>query len=136
MGLDTPVSEFMTPREKLIVASADTSLKEANDIIWDNKLNSLPIVDDDDNLMYMVFRKDYEQHKSNPHELLDSHKRYLVGAGINTRDYADRVPALSRRVPMFYVSTLRKVIPNGSCAPLNGFVTIMAIQLRWAQETL
>ena len=94
MGLDTPVSEFMTPREKLIVASADTSLKEANDIIWDNKLNSLPIVDDDDNLMYMVFRKDYEQHKSNPHELLDSHKRYLVGAGINTRDYADRVPAL------------------------------------------
>ncbi len=94
MSLDTPVSEFMTPREKLIVASADTSLKEANDIIWDNKLNSLPIVDDEGNLLYLVFRKDYEQHKSNPHELLDSHKRYLVGAGINTRDYAERVPAL------------------------------------------
>ena len=84
----------MTPREKLIVASAETSLKEANDIIWDNKLNSLPIVDSEDNLLYMVFRKDYEQHKSNPDELLDSHKRYLVGAGINTRDYAERVPAL------------------------------------------
>ena len=94
MSLDTPVTDFMTPREKLIVASAETSLKEANDIIWDNKLNSLPIVDDNDNLLYMVFRKDYEQHKSNPHELLDGHKRYLVGAGINTRDYAERVPAL------------------------------------------
>ena len=94
MDLDTPVSEFMTPREELIVGNASTTLKEANDIIWDNKLNSLPIVDDNDNLMYMVFRKDYEQHKSNPHELLDSHKRYLVGAGINTRDYAERVPAL------------------------------------------
>lgn len=69
-------------------------MKEANDIIWDNKLNSLPIVDSDDNLLYMVFRKDYEQHKSNPDELLDAHKRYLVGAGINTRDYAERVPAL------------------------------------------
>lgn len=84
----------MTPREKLIVGTASTTLKEANDIIWDNKLNSLPIVDDNDNLMYMVFRKDYEQHKSNPHELLDAHKRYIVGAGINTRDFAERVPAL------------------------------------------
>lgn len=94
MDLDTPVTDFMTPREKLIVASVKTSLKEANDIIWDNKLNSLPIVDDKDNLLYMVFRKDYESHKSNPHELLDAHKRYLVGAGINSRDYAERVPAL------------------------------------------
>ena len=94
MSLDTPVTDFMTPREKLIVGTADTSLKEANDIIWDNKLNSLPIVDKDDNLLYMVFRKDYESHKSNPNELLDAHKRYLVGAGINSRDYEERVPAL------------------------------------------
>ncbi|WP_251197696.1 IMP dehydrogenase [Anaerotardibacter muris] len=94
MDLSTPVTEFMTPRSELIVADADTSLKTANDIIWDNKLNSLPIVDKDDNLLYMVFRKDYESHKSNPNELLDDHKRYLVGAGINTRDFAERVPAL------------------------------------------
>lgn len=94
MSLDTPVTDFMTPREHLIVGTADTSLKEANDIIWDNKLNSLPIVDKDDNLLYMVFRKDYESHKSNPNELLDAHKRYLVGAGINSRDYEERVPAL------------------------------------------
>lgn len=94
MSLDTTVTDFMTPRENLIVGTADTSLKEANDIIWDNKLNSLPIVDKDDNLLYMVFRKDYESHKSNPNELLDAHKRYLVGAGINSRDYEERVPAL------------------------------------------
>lgn len=94
MSLDTPVTDFMTSRENLIVGTADTSLKEANDIIWDNKLNSLPIVDKDDNLLYMVFRKDYESHKSNPNELLDAHKRYLVGAGINSRDYEERVPAL------------------------------------------
>ncbi len=88
------VKSFMTPREKLITAAADTTLKEANDIIWDNKLNSLPIVDKDDHLMYFVFRKDYASHKANPMELLDNKKRYLVGAGINTRDYAQRVPAL------------------------------------------
>ncbi len=88
------VSSFMTPREKLITAAADTSLKEANDIIWEHKLNSLPVVDDNDHLMYFVFRKDYSSHKAHPMELLDSKKRYLVGAGINTRDYAQRIPAL------------------------------------------
>ena len=88
------VASFMTPREKMIVAPANTTLKGANDIIWDHKLNSLPIVDENDHLMYFVFRKDYASHKANPQELLDSHKRYLVGAGINTRDFAQRVPAL------------------------------------------
>ena len=88
------VSTFMTPREKMIVAPADTTLKAANDIIWENKLNSLPIVDENDHLMYFVFRKDYSSHKANPQELLDAKKRYLVGAGINTRDFAERVPAL------------------------------------------
>ncbi len=88
------VSTFMTPREKMVVAPADTTLKAANDIIWENKLNSLPIVDENDHLMYFVFRKDYASHKANPQELLDAQKRYLVGAGINTRDYATRIPAL------------------------------------------
>ena len=90
----TPVSEFMTPLCKLITAKEGTTLKEANDIIWDHKLNSLPIVDDEGRLCYMVFRKDYDSHKLNRNELLDSSKRYVVGAGINTRDYETRVPAL------------------------------------------
>ncbi len=88
------VADFMTPRCKLVTAPKETTLKQANDIIWDNKLNSLPIVDDEDHLMYFVFRKDYSSHKDNPLELLDAEKRYLVGAGINTRDYATRIPAL------------------------------------------
>ena len=91
---DRKVSEFMTPRERLIVADESTSLKKANDIIWDHKLNALPVVDSEDHLLYIVFRKDYDSHKSNPDELLDSNKRYIVGAGINTRDYKERIPAL------------------------------------------
>lgn len=94
MPMDTKVRDIMTPRDKMITAPADTSLKDANDIIWDHKLNSLPIVDDNDHLVALVFRKDYDSHKSNPDEMLDAHKRYMVGAGINTRDYAERVPAL------------------------------------------
>ena len=94
MSPDTKVADFMTPYEKLITAPDGTTLKEANDIIWDHKLNSLPIVDENQCLCNMVFRKDYESHKAHPNELLDKDKRYVVGAGINTRDYAERVPAL------------------------------------------
>ncbi|MCR5057388.1 MAG: IMP dehydrogenase [Clostridiales bacterium] len=94
MDPQTKVSEFMTPFEKLIVAREGTTLKEANDIIWDHKLNQLPIVDENDCLVGLVFRKDYEFHKANPLELLDDDKRLIVGAGINTRDYEERVPAL------------------------------------------
>lgn len=94
MERDTKVSEFMTPLNQLIMAPAGTSLKEANNIIWNNKINQLPIVDKDGRLQYLVFRKDYDNHKENEGELLDKQKRYVIGAGINTRDYMVRVPAL------------------------------------------
>ena len=92
---DTKVEEFMTPFDKLVVGNENTTLPEANDLIWDHKLNQLPIVDKDQNLIYLIFRKDYDSNKENPLELLDDNsKRYMVGAGINSRDYAERVPAL------------------------------------------
>jgi IMP dehydrogenase len=94
MSMDTPVKEFMTPIDKLVTAPENTTLHEANDIIWDNKLNSLPIIDKDGHLLYFVFRKDYSQHKEYPNSLIDAEKRYIVGAGINSRDYEERVPAL------------------------------------------
>lgn len=94
MSTEEKVKDFMTPVEKLVTAPKGVTLSECNDIIWEHKLNSLPIVDEEGNLEYMVFRKDYANHKDNPNELLDSQKRYIVGAGINTRDYKERVPAL------------------------------------------
>ncbi|MCK9218714.1 MAG: IMP dehydrogenase [Bacteroidales bacterium] len=93
-NLDKRIEDFMTPFSKLITGSFGISLDEANDIIWDNKINTLPIIDDEQCLKYFVFRKDYDNHKNNPDELLDSHKRLLVGAGVNTRDYAERIPKL------------------------------------------
>ena len=94
MSLDLKVADFMTPLDKLVTAPADTSLHDCNDIIWDNKINSLPLLDKEGRLQYMVFRKDYDSHKTNKDELLDTHKSYVVGAGINTRDYEERVPKL------------------------------------------
>ena len=94
MNMEDQVKNFMTPVSEMVVGTSDITLKQANDIIWDHKLNTLPIVDKDGNLMYMVFRKDYSSHKQYPLELLDNKKRHVVGAGINTRDYEQRVPAL------------------------------------------
>lgn len=91
---DEIIKDFMTPIERLITAKEGVTLSEANDILWENKLNQVPIIDEEGRLVCLVFRKDYDAHKENPDELLDVHKRLLVGAGINTRDYEERVPAL------------------------------------------
>jgi IMP dehydrogenase len=95
MPLDTAVSTFMVPFEKLVYAQEGVTLSEANDIIWEHKLNALPVVDAEQRLASFVFRKDYDAHKENPLELLDESKRYAVGAGINTHDFRERVPALT-----------------------------------------
>ncbi|MBN2486614.1 MAG: IMP dehydrogenase [Bacteroidales bacterium] len=93
-AMDKKVAGFMTPFESLITGELGVSLNDANDIIWDNKLNCLPIIDRKQHLQYFVFRKDYDNHKEHPNELSDSNKKLLVGAGINTRDYRERVPEL------------------------------------------
>ena len=94
MAMDTKVSEFMTPFRDLIYAEDGISLSEANDMMWEHKLNALPIIDKNKRLSYFVFRKDYDSHKENPNELLDDHKSYVVGAGVNTKDYSERIPEL------------------------------------------
>ncbi len=92
--LDAPVDNFMTGIKKAVTAKEGISLSEANDIIWEHKISCLPILSEEGNLRYLVFRKDYEERKNNPNSLLDEEKRYIVGAGINTRDYEERIPAL------------------------------------------
>ena len=93
-NLDAPIDDYMTKKENVIWAKKGISLSEANDLIWEHKLNCLPILTEEGNLKYLVFRKDYEERKNNPNSLLDENKRYIVGAGINTRDYEQRIPAL------------------------------------------
>ncbi len=91
---DAPIDDFMTGADKAITAKEGLTLSEANDIIWKNKISCLPILSEEGNVKYLVFRKDYEERKNNPNSLLDEQKRYIVGAGINTRDYEERIPAL------------------------------------------
>lgn len=93
MPLSTKVIDFMTPREKLICGEIGIGLEEAYDMLWDNKLDVLPIVDGS-KLNTLVFRKDYDSDAENPCALLDDKKAYVVGAGVNTHDYKTRIPVL------------------------------------------
>ncbi len=92
--MNAPIDDFMTPKEKVIWAEEGLTLSEANDIIWEYKKECLPILDKKGNLKFLVFRKDYEERKHNPNSLVDSNKSFVVGAGVNTRDYEERIPAL------------------------------------------
>ena len=124
MPLDKPVSEFMTPFDKMVCGHEGITLSEANDLIWDNKVNQLPIIDDNQRLTAFVFRKDYDSHKEHPDELLDADKRYIVGAGINTRDYKERVPAL-----------LDAGVDVLTIDSSEGYSEWQAVTLKWIRDT-
>ena len=94
VNLDEPVSKYMVPKEKIVFARKGISLHDANDLIWEHKISCVPILDENDNLDSLVFRKDYESDKENPNSLLDEHKRFFFFLFINTRDYEERIPAL------------------------------------------
>jgi IMP dehydrogenase len=121
---DARVSELMTKFADLVFGREGISLSEANELIWRHKLNCLPVIDTSGNLVYLVFRKDYAEHKENPNELVDGNKRLVVGAGINTRDYAERVPAL--------VSAGADIVCVDSS---DGFTEWQSDAIRWIKKT-
>jgi IMP dehydrogenase len=92
--LSQPVANFCTPTEKLVLAREGVTLQEATNLLWKNKKECLPVVDNEGSLKYLVFRKDYYDHHSYPDELTDSRKRLFVGAALNTHDYMERASAL------------------------------------------
>lgn len=113
MDRSEKIADFMTPLEKLVTAGFGITLSEANDIIWDNKINSLPVLYEDGRLYGFVFRKDYDSHRENPDEMLDAEKRFIVGAGINSATMSSVCRFLSMQGQMCSVLILRKGFPNG-----------------------
>jgi IMP dehydrogenase len=93
--LDGPVSSRMAAVvADLPHAGPETTLTEANAQLWDRRLDCLPVLDGQGRLQYLVFRSDYTDNKRFPHQAVDADKRLLVGAGVNTHDYRERIPAL------------------------------------------
>ncbi len=91
---DVPARERMVPRAQLDVGVEITDLEAANALLIEGHRSVLPIVDRNDRLLSLVFRKDIEDHLDNPDQVVDEKKRLLAVAAINTHDVRERVPAL------------------------------------------
>ena len=124
---DACVTTFMTPIEKLVTAPENTSLHDCNNIIWDNKINTLPLVDAEGNLVYMVFRKDYDSHKKNANELLDKPTRAMWSALASTPAIMPSAcPHWSRPAWTCSASTPPRATPSGRAAPSAGSASTTA----------
>lgn len=91
---DQPIRNLMTS-EGLITGKVGTTLEEAKQILKKNKIEKLPLVDDDNNLMGLITIKDIEKIKRFPNAAKDSRGRLLCGAAVGvTADMMERVEAL------------------------------------------
>lgn len=88
------ISELMT-KENLITALEGTTIDEAKEILRKNKIEKLPLVDKDNNLMGLITIKDIEKTRMFPNAAKDSRGRLLCGAAVGvTKDVLERVEAL------------------------------------------
>jgi len=91
---DLPAKDRMVGRDQLDVGINLTNLEQANALLIEGHRAVLPVVDEQDRLLYLVFRKDIEDHLDNPDQVVDARKRLVAVAAINTHDYKERVAAL------------------------------------------
>ena len=93
-NFEQPIKNVMTS-ERLVTAPVGTNMNEAMEILRKYKIEKLPLVDDDFNLMGLITIKDIEKNYKYPHAAKDSRGRLLVGAAVGiARDTFDRVQAL------------------------------------------
>ena len=91
----TPVSELMTPRERLVVGTAGTTADEAARLLRDARVEKLPLVAEDDRLVGLITLRDLLQRTERPEATKDDRGRLAVGAAIGVRgDVIERAQAL------------------------------------------
>lgn len=91
---EQPIRNLMTS-EKLITGKVGTTLEEAKQILKKNKIEKLPLVDDENNLMGLITIKDIEKIRLFPNAAKDAAGRLLCGAAVGiTTDMMERVDAL------------------------------------------
>jgi IMP dehydrogenase len=90
-----PVSDFMTPRERLVTRPPSVSLEEAERAMFEHRIEKLPLVDEQGRVRGLVTMRDLKLHKQKPHSTKDSRGRLRVGGAIGaTGDFLERAQAL------------------------------------------
>jgi IMP dehydrogenase len=80
------IKERMVTREHLVTATWPLTLSAANGILLNSHKGALPIVDEQDRLLYMVTRTDIEKHESYPSSCVDNNKQLRVFAATGTKE--------------------------------------------------
>lgn len=94
--LTKKVAELMTPRDKLIVAKQGVSLFDAKNLMHDNRVEKLPIINDENELQGMMTIRDIKNHQNFPNSAKDKNERLYVGAAIGVSgDYLERAIELA-----------------------------------------
>lgn len=105
-NLDKKIDEVMTKND-LITAKNGITMDQALEVMKENKIEKLPIVDDEDHLKGLITIKDIEKSIEYPNSARDREGRLLVGAAVGvTKDMMDRVDALkNNQVDVIVVDT-------------------------------
>ena len=92
---NAPVSTVMTPRDRLVTAPVNTDLKDARRILFQNRIEKLPLVDDEGKLAGLITAQDIEKRDMFLNSAKDRFGRLRVGAAIGVgEDYLDRARAV------------------------------------------
>lgn len=92
--LDLEVRKLMTPRDDMITAEPGTSLEEAKEVFRNEKIEKLPLVDDNDRIQGLITAKDIEKIEEHPLASKDDKGRLRVGAAIGVHESIERTEAL------------------------------------------
>jgi IMP dehydrogenase len=89
------VSDFMTPRERLVTRPPSVSLEEAERAMFEHRVEKLPLVDEQGHLRGLVTMRDLKLYKQKPHSTKDARGRLRVGAAVGaTGNFRERAQAL------------------------------------------
>ena len=89
------VSTIMTPKERLVTAKENDNLDEVKTLLYENRIEKIPLVDDNFFLQGLVTLKDINKTKDFPLASKDSEGRLITGAAIgNGSDTEERLEAL------------------------------------------
>ena len=90
-----PVTDFMTPRERLVTRPPSVSMEDAERAMFEHRVEKLPLVDAENRVQGLVTMRDLKLHKQKPHSSKDARGRLRVGAAVGaTGDYLERAQAL------------------------------------------
>lgn len=81
---EVPLARVMTPREKLVVAPPDVDLERAKEILYEHRVEKLPLVDEEDKLRGLITIKDIRKAEEHPYACKDPRGRLIVGAAVGT----------------------------------------------------